>query len=54
MAYSIASVVAMKRGSQWVTNYAAKADDNFDTVNTGVVNGGASNGLSCEILPGPN
>lgn len=40
MAYAIATVIAMKRGNQqWVTNYAAKADENFDTLNIGMCKG---------------
>jgi hypothetical protein len=40
MAYSIATVIAMKRGNQqWVTNYGMKADENFDTLNIGMCKG---------------
>lgn len=40
MAYAIATVIAMKRGNQqWVTNYGAKTDENFDTLNIGMCKG---------------
>ncbi|HLJ90516.1 MAG TPA: hypothetical protein VKZ53_27150 [Candidatus Angelobacter sp.] len=40
MAYSIAQVIAMKRGNpQWVQQYGLKAEENFDTLNIGMCKG---------------
>jgi hypothetical protein len=40
MSYAIATTIAMKRGNQqWVSNYGAKADENFDTLNISMCKG---------------
>jgi hypothetical protein len=37
MAYSIAHIIAMKRGNPgWIQQYGLKADENFDTLNIGM------------------